>query len=85
MAWPSCFREDEFNEANTCIEEAKSYAINDPYHLARAMETQAKIWYGQGRLEDAKLEVSRTLEVFEKLGAAEEGERCRNLLCRWNE
>jgi hypothetical protein len=44
------------------------------------MELQASIWYRQGRLEEAKAEVSCALETFEKLGATRDLEKCRDLL-----
>ena len=78
-------REREFDKANTHIEEARSHAVNNTYRLARGMEVQARIWYRQGKLEGAKLEVSRALDFFERFGAAEDEERCRNLLQEWNE
>ena len=63
---------DESEDANTHMERAKSYAIEGamPYELARAMQTQAKFWHRQLRLEDAKSETLHSLEIFEKLGAA---------------
>ena len=74
--------ENEFDNAQSHIQQAKSHAVNDVYCLGRAMEMQAQIWYGQGRLEEAKAEALRALETFEKLGAASDLERCRNLLRR---
>jgi hypothetical protein len=44
------------------------------------MELQARIWYRQRRLEDAKSEALGALEIFEKLGAAEDLGDCRTLL-----
>ena len=44
------------------------------------MDMQAWIWYQQGRLEEANAEALRAVEVFEKLGAASDVERCRNIL-----
>ena len=77
--------QDELDEADPHIEQAKSYAVDDAYDMGRAMETQAKIWAQQRRLEDAKFEVSRAPENFERLGAANlDAERCRGLLQGWN-
>ena len=78
-------REEELDEADAQIKEAKSHATNNPYTVARAMETQAEIWYGQDKLEDANLEALLAQEAFEKLGDTEDEERCRGLLRRWNE
>ena len=77
--------QDELDEADTHIERAKSYAVNDAYNMGRAMEAQAKIWAQQFRLEDAKVEVSRAVENFERLGATKDAERSRGLLQGWNE
>ena len=71
---------DEFDNANTHIEQAKSHAVDDEYLLGRAMDQQARIWYRQSRQEDARPEVLRALEIFEKLGAAQDIGRCRKLL-----
>jgi tetratricopeptide (TPR) repeat protein len=62
----------EFEDANTHIERAKSYAADYPYDLGRAMQLQAGIWYQQQRLEDAKSEALRALEIYEKCGAVYE-------------
>ena len=74
----------EFNDANTHVEQAKSHAAEDPFKLSCTMEMQAWIWYRQGRVEDAKPEASHALEIFEKLGAAGDAGRCRDLLQRLN-
>ena len=72
--------DNEFDEAQAHIEYAKSYAINNPYSLGRAMELQAWIWYEQWRFEEAKSEVWGAFDAFGKLGAMKEAERCRALL-----
>ena len=72
--------ENEFNDAQSHIEQAKSHAIGDTYKLGRAMDQQAWIWYGQGRLEEAKAEILCALETFEKLGATNDLARCGNIL-----
>ena len=72
--------EDEFNDANTHVEQAKLYAADNPYDLGRGMEMQARIWYRQRRLEDARSEALRALETLEKLGAANDAEDCKGLL-----
>jgi tetratricopeptide (TPR) repeat protein len=75
------FREKgEFDDANSHIESAKSYAVNNAYKLGRAMEMQAGVWYGQLRLEEAKLQALYALEIYEKLGAANNAGACRELL-----
>ena len=72
--------EGEFDEANTHIEKAKSHAINNAFQLGRAMQMQARVWHRQLRLERAKLEALHALEIFEKLGAAEDVGTCQKLL-----
>jgi len=74
------FYEDEFSDANTHIELAKSHTADDAYKLARVTKLQANVWYLQSRPEDAKLEALRALEIYEKLGAAKNAEFCRELL-----
>ena len=62
----------EFSDSQYHIERAKAHAVNDAYNLGRAMDQQARIWYQQSRLEEAKAEASGALETFEKLGATAE-------------
>ena len=71
--------EGEFDDASAHTERAKSIAVDDAYQLARATHLQARIWYRQHRLEDAKSGASRALETYEKLGAADT-RVCRDLL-----
>jgi tetratricopeptide (TPR) repeat protein len=72
--------ENEFDSASTSAERAKSHAVDNAYKLGRAIHLQARVWYWQGRLEDAKSEASHALEIYEKLGAARDAEFCRELL-----
>ena len=74
--------EDEFGDANTHIEQAKSHIDDDTRELGHAMDLQARIWYRQSRLEDARCESLGALEIYEKLGAAMNAEACRELLQR---
>jgi len=74
-----------FDNAHAHIERAKSHAVNNAYYLGRAMHRQAYFWYKQGRLEQAKSGGLRAAGVFEKLGAALDLERCRELLQRIDE
>ena len=63
------YDENEFDNAQSHIEQAKPHAVDNPRWLGRVMFSQAKIWYGQDRLEEAKAEILCALETFEKLGA----------------
>ena len=74
--------EGEFDDANTHIERAKSYTVDGAFELGYAMEAQARIWHRQHRLEDAKSEASRALEIHEKLGETQGVKSCGKLLRR---
>ena len=77
--------EGRFDKAFAHIEHAKSHAINDAFSLGRAMELQANVWYKQCMFEKAKLEASHAVDVYEKLGAAQNLGGCRELLQRIDE
>ena len=72
--------EGELDEANAHIEQAKSYATDEPHWLGCAIHLGANVWYLQGRLEDAESEALHALEIFEKLGAVDDAETSTNLL-----
>ena len=76
------FREElEFVRANTHNKQAKLHAANDAYtELGRAIQSQARVWYLQLKLEDARLEVLHAPETYENLGAASDAKFCRSLL-----
>jgi len=74
-----------FDDAHAHIEHAAPHTVNDAYNLGRLMELQARIWYRQDRLEQAKSEVLRATDIYEKLGAALDLEDCRELLQRIDE
>ena len=73
--------EGDFDDTHAHIERAKSHALNDRYLLGRAVRLQARAWLEQGRLENARSEALRALEIFQKLGAAGDLEECEDLLC----
>ena len=72
--------EGRLDDAQAQIERAKLHVDDGTYDSGLAMELQAVIWYGQHRLEEARTEVLRAADVYEKLGATEGTERCRKLL-----
>jgi len=74
------FDEGRFDDAYIHIERAKSHAANNAYYLGRAMELQATFLYRQHRFEEARSEVLRAADVYEKVGAANDVEDCRELL-----
>ena len=71
--------EGEFDKAHAHLEQAKSHAINDTHGLGRVAEMRARIWLRQGRIEDARAEALRALEIYEELGATVDVETCRDL------
>jgi tetratricopeptide (TPR) repeat protein len=72
--------EGKLDEANANIERCKLHAADNPFRLGRTMFKQARVWYQQLRLEDAKLEALDALEIFEKLGDARIASCCRHFL-----
>ena len=56
------------DDAHTHVDRAKSHAVNSAYNLSRATESQARVWYGQHRLDEAMSETLRAAEAFKKLG-----------------
>ena len=72
--------EDRFDKAQAHVEHAKSYAFNHSYYLSDATKLQADLWYKQGRLGEARSEVLCAADAYEKLGAANDLEKCRKLL-----
>jgi len=74
------YAQGRFNDASSHVKLAKSCAVNSPFDLGLSMYLQAIIWFQQFKFEQAKSETLRVVEVFEKLGAAQDLERCRELL-----
>ena len=76
-------REDRLDDAYVHIERAKSHAIEgSAYNLGRAVCLQAEALYRQRRLGEAKSQAICALETFEKLGAADDWNFCRDMLQR---
>ncbi|KAF9780512.1 hypothetical protein BJ322DRAFT_1164340 [Thelephora terrestris] len=71
--------EDKFEDSNAHIKQAKLHTADNAYHLGLGGEIQSRIWYRQCRLEEARGEALGALEVFERLGAMADVERCREL------
>ena len=74
------FGQGRFDDAHAYIERAKLHTFNDAYHLGRVMEKQAKFFYKEGRLREAKSEVLCTISEYEKVGAVKDIEDCRKFL-----
>jgi tetratricopeptide (TPR) repeat protein len=73
---------DKLDDENLHIKRAKSHAVDGmmQHELGYAIRMQAKSWYRQRRLADAKSEVLDALQIFEKLGAAEDARSGKDLL-----
>ena len=68
--------ERRFDEAHAHAGRARSYLVNSAYDLGGVMVLQASIWYEQRELEEARSEILRATDVFEKVGAADGIETC---------
>ena len=74
------FDKDMFDDAHSHIEHAKPHAVNETYNLGRAVELQARFWYGQQRFREARSTASHAADIYERLGATEDMDDCRDLL-----
>ena len=74
------FNDSRFDAAHDHIECAKSHAAGDAYSLGRAMQLQAKFWFKQCMFGKAKLEASRAVDAYRKVGTTTGIEICRELL-----
>ena len=72
----------DFDDAHAHVERARSYVINDPYLSGRAMQLQAEFWCKERRFGEARSEALRAVDVYEKLGAANDLGVCKAIL--WN-
>ena len=72
----------KFDDAQTHVKRAKSFATNNTYLLARASLRQARLWYKQDMFGEARSEALATLDAFEKLGSTSSIETARQLLRR---
>ena len=79
LAW-LFFNERRFDNAQIHLEHAKSHTVDSTHNLGLTMEAQAMIWHKQHRLEEARSEALRAADIYEKLGAAKDMDKCRNLL-----
>ena len=73
------FSNNRFDCAHAYVERVKSHATNSPHRLGHAKRLQARFWY-ERRMLKANSEALGAIEVYEKIGAAKDVERCRSLL-----
>ena len=74
------FDGNRFDDAHAHAESAKLHAINDVYHLGRAMKLQARVWYRERKFEEARSEALCAANIYEKLGHTKLLEDCRGIL-----
>jgi tetratricopeptide (TPR) repeat protein len=74
------FDEGRFDDAHTHVELAKSHSAGDRFNLGRGTQLQAEFFYKQRRLEEARSEVEKAIEIFEKTGATVVLGKCEKLL-----
>ena len=74
------FKQGRINDAQTHVDHMKSFAANNTYLLARASLLQARLWYTQDMVGEARSEALAVLDVFEKLGSANNAKHARRLL-----
>ena len=83
MFWILCSLAEQFSDqgrfgdAHIHFERAKLHVGDSQYHLGRAIQLQAWLWYKESRIEEAKSEALRAIEIYEKLGAMGDLESCR--------
>jgi tetratricopeptide (TPR) repeat protein len=74
------FDEGRFDDAHAHNECAKSHAVNNPYHLCRAVVQQAWFWYRQRKFEEARSAASYAADFYGRLGATKDLDGCSYLL-----
>ena len=74
------FGQNRFDDAHAHVERAKQHTTNLPLFLGHVMKLQAKIWRKERRFEEAKSGALHAVDVYEKLGATADVERCRATL-----
>jgi len=68
------------DSAHVHAERAKSYTVNNPYRLGEATMVQGLVLLRQYKFEEARSELLRATEIFEKLGISESVEGCEELI-----
>jgi len=76
------FDKGRFHDSYAHVERAKLYAVDVTYLTARAMHLRARFLYRQRRFIDANLEALCAANTYEKVGATNDLQICRNLIHR---
>jgi len=74
------FDQAKFDDVQAHIERAKVHAVDNAYSLGRIMMLQASLWCGRHQFKEARSELLRAAQVFEKLGAMQDLEGCRQII-----
>jgi hypothetical protein len=72
--------EGRLDDAHAHVEHAMPYTVNNTFNLGSAMMVRAQLLYKQHRLEEARSEILRAADVYEKLGASQGKKACKWLL-----
>ena len=72
--------EGNFEDARSHIEQAKRYALDNQYYLARAISLHARILHQQRKVEETSAESLRAYGIFEELGEESVAAECRAFL-----
>ena len=72
--------QSKLEDAHAHIERAKPHTIASAYFLGRVAELQASVWCKQRRLEEAKSGALRAIDIYQRLGVAQDVEHCGKLL-----
>ena len=73
-------QEGRFDDAQAHLEHAKSHKAHSTYLLGRTMVLQARLWWSQHRLEEARSEALCAANLYENIGATRDLEWCRDLI-----
>ena len=81
-------QQGRFDDTQTHVEHAKSFAANHTYLLACVSRLQAQLWYEQDMFGEARSEALAARDMFEKMGSDEDAGTVRWLLqqidARWS-
>ena len=62
--------EDRLDDAQAYIEQHKLKVVNSPFNMAATMMIQAFVWDHGGRVDEAKSEALRCIDLYKKLGVS---------------